>query len=80
MDLYTNHTQMITVRRNRRTAHNQMCYDIGMSFDDGRDCSMNQVHPFFIRKKQEAGIDLNPVQQQAVLHTEGPLLLLASPG
>jgi len=57
-----------------------MCYDIGMSFDDGRDCSMNQVHPFFIRKKQEAGIDLNPVQQQAVLHTEGPLLLLASPG
>jgi DNA helicase-2/ATP-dependent DNA helicase PcrA len=45
-----------------------------------RDSGMNQVHPFFQRKKQEVGIDLNPVQKQAVLHTEGPLLLLASPG
>jgi len=41
---------------------------------------MTQVHPYIARKKQEAGIELNPVQQQAVLHTEGPLLLLASPG
>ncbi|GJM72130.1 hypothetical protein HMSSN036_43460 [Paenibacillus macerans] len=26
------------------------------------------------------GVELNEVQKQAVLHTEGPLLLLASPG
>ncbi|MEK0317012.1 ATP-dependent helicase [Cohnella sp. 56] len=35
---------------------------------------------FFERKRREAGVQLNEVQQQAVLHTEGPLLLLASPG
>ncbi|MDS9472968.1 ATP-dependent helicase [Sporosarcina pasteurii] len=35
---------------------------------------------FFERKKQELGIKLNKVQQQAVLETEGPLLLLACPG
>ncbi|GAA0136523.1 ATP-dependent helicase [Paenibacillus sp. YSY-4.3] len=33
-----------------------------------------------IRKKQQIAVNLNEVQQQAVLHTEGPLLLLASPG
>lgn len=35
---------------------------------------------FFERKRREAGVQLNEVQRQAVLHTEGPLLLLASPG
>ncbi|MDG0814188.1 ATP-dependent helicase [Cohnella rhizosphaerae] len=35
---------------------------------------------FFERKRREAGVQLNEVQQRAVLHTEGPLLLLASPG
>lgn len=41
---------------------------------------MQQEHPFFIRKKQQIAVHLNEVQQQAVLHTEGPLLLLAAPG
>ncbi len=35
---------------------------------------------FFERKKKTLGIELNEVQQQAVLQTEGPLLLLACPG
>lgn len=35
---------------------------------------------FFEIIKQETGKVLNEVQTQAVLHTEGPLLLLASPG
>ncbi|MDQ0253494.1 DNA helicase-2/ATP-dependent DNA helicase PcrA [Evansella vedderi] len=35
---------------------------------------------FFERKKQEIGVSLNEVQKKAVLHTEGQLLLLASPG
>lgn len=35
---------------------------------------------FFIRKKNEIGVSLNEVQRSAVLQTEGPLLLLASPG
>jgi DNA helicase II / ATP-dependent DNA helicase PcrA len=35
---------------------------------------------FFDRKKKELGVFLNEVQKRAVLHTEGPLLLLASPG
>ena len=35
---------------------------------------------FFERKKMELGIDLNDVQKQAVLQTEGPSLLLACPG
>ena len=35
---------------------------------------------FFTRKKNELNIALNEVQQQAVLATEGPLLLLACPG
>ncbi|KAA9008655.1 ATP-dependent helicase [Paenibacillus spiritus] len=39
-----------------------------------------QGHPFLARKKQELGVSLNPVQAEAALHTEGPLLLLASPG
>ncbi|WP_110934299.1 ATP-dependent helicase [Paenibacillus bouchesdurhonensis] len=41
---------------------------------------MQQEHHFFLRKKQQIAVQLNEVQQQAVLHTEGPLLLLASPG
>ncbi|WP_203362553.1 ATP-dependent helicase [Bacillus sp. REN10] len=35
---------------------------------------------FFVRKKHELGVSLNQMQQQAMLQTEGPLLLLASPG
>ncbi|QHS23374.1 ATP-dependent helicase [Virgibacillus sp. MSP4-1] len=35
---------------------------------------------FFDRKSAELGVVLNKVQKQAVLHTKGPLLLLASPG
>src|SRR5690606_23008217 len=35
---------------------------------------------FFRRKEEELGVRLNDVQRQAVLQTEGPLLLLASPG
>ena len=35
---------------------------------------------FFARKKEEIGVSLNTVQRQAVQHTEGALLLLASPG
>lgn len=35
---------------------------------------------FFNRMSTETGIELNGSQKQAVLHTEGPLLLLASPG
>jgi len=41
---------------------------------------MNEVNLFFERKQQELGVALNDIQRQAVLHTEGPLLLLASPG
>lgn len=41
---------------------------------------MNTNSDFFARKHKELGVDLNDVQQQAVLHGEGPLLLLASPG
>lgn len=35
---------------------------------------------FFERKKTELGIVLSEEQRRAVLHTEGPLLLLATPG
>ncbi|MEF2967456.1 ATP-dependent helicase [Paenibacillus sp. M1] len=35
---------------------------------------------FFTHKHQELGIALNEIQKQAVLQTEGPVLLLASPG
>lgn len=35
---------------------------------------------FFTKKKKELHISLNDVQKQAVLHSEGPLLLLACPG
>lgn len=35
---------------------------------------------FFERKRKELGVCLNDVQKKAVLHTNGPLLLLASPG
>src|SRR6185437_4849922 len=38
------------------------------------------MNNFFERKKKELNIDLNDVQQKAVLQTEGPLLLLACPG
>ncbi|MCH1625718.1 ATP-dependent helicase [Ferdinandcohnia quinoae] len=41
---------------------------------------MNTEDNFFTKKKQQFGISLNDVQKQAVLHTDGPLLLLASPG
>ncbi len=41
---------------------------------------MNRSQDFFERKKQELGVSLNEVQRKAVLQTEGPLLLLASPG
>jgi len=35
---------------------------------------------FFIRKKNDIGVTLNEVQKKAVQQTDGPLLLLASPG
>ncbi|WP_262177603.1 ATP-dependent helicase [Saccharococcus sp. Marseille-Q5394] len=35
---------------------------------------------FFTRKKNELQIELNDIQKNAVLQTEGPLLLLACPG
>ena len=35
---------------------------------------------FFNRKKKELDIELNDVQQKAVLQTEGPILFLACPG
>lgn len=38
------------------------------------------MNDFFERKKNELNIQLNDVQKQAVLETEGPLLLLACPG
>ncbi|RAP77046.1 ATP-dependent helicase [Paenibacillus montanisoli] len=41
---------------------------------------MSATSDFFARKKEELGVVLNEVQKQAVLHTEGALLLLASPG
>lgn len=41
---------------------------------------MSQSEDFFERKKRELGVSLNEVQKKAVLHTDGPLLLLASPG
>ncbi|MCY1692059.1 hypothetical protein OVA29_16735 [Exiguobacterium sp. SL14] len=34
---------------------------------------------FFGQMEQLTGIQLNPVQQQAIEHDHGPLLLLASP-
>ncbi|WMT40395.1 ATP-dependent helicase [Paenibacillus sp. D2_2] len=44
--------------------------------------SINQERPnqFIDRKQAELSIQLNEVQREAVLLTEGPLLLLASPG
>lgn len=41
---------------------------------------MSKTDSFFLRKKEDLGIELNEIQKQAVLQTEGPLLLLASPG
>lgn len=41
---------------------------------------MSKTESFFLRKKEDLGIELNEIQKQAVLQTEGPLLLLASPG
>ncbi len=41
---------------------------------------MSVGEEFFNRKKAELGVSLNDVQKRAVLNTEGPLLLLASPG
>lgn len=41
---------------------------------------MKEVLDFFERKRREVGVSLNEVQKQAVLHSEGALLLLASPG
>ncbi|GAC43429.1 UvrD-helicase domain-containing protein [Paenibacillus popilliae] len=34
----------------------------------------------FLARKQREGLILNDVQRKAVLHTDGPMLLLASPG
>lgn len=41
---------------------------------------MNVGGEFFYRKKKDLNVSLNEIQKKAVLHTEGPLLLLASPG
>ena len=39
-----------------------------------------QQQTFFQAKASTIGVHLNDVQKQAVVQTEGPLLLLASPG
>ncbi|MCR2806532.1 ATP-dependent helicase [Paenibacillus soyae] len=41
---------------------------------------MGKLEQFLERKRAELGVRLNDVQKQAVGQTEGPLLLLASPG
>lgn len=41
---------------------------------------MGKLETFLERKREELGVKLNDVQKQAVGHSEGPLLLLASPG
>jgi DNA helicase-2/ATP-dependent DNA helicase PcrA len=41
---------------------------------------MEPEDAFFVRKQEEIGVSLNAVQKQAVLRTDGALLLLASPG
>ncbi|MDQ6419618.1 UvrD-helicase domain-containing protein [Paenibacillus sp. LHD-117] len=41
---------------------------------------MKGKNAFLERKKKELGVALNDVQRKAVLRTDGPLLLLASPG
>lgn len=41
---------------------------------------MTNNEDFFERKKKQIGVSLNEIQKKAVLHTEGALLLLASPG
>lgn len=40
---------------------------------------MQEMEGFLASKRRE-GIVLNTVQTEAVLHTDGPMLLLASPG
>lgn len=42
--------------------------------------SIDRKSAFFERKQRELGVALNDIQKQAVLHTEGAVLLLASPG
>lgn len=44
------------------------------------DITSNSMTTFFERKRSELGVALNDIQKQAVLHTEGAVLLLASPG
>ncbi|PKR79400.1 DNA helicase UvrD [Halalkalibacillus sediminis] len=41
---------------------------------------MQTSEQFFQQKKELLGVELNEVQKEAVLSTDGPLLLLASPG
>ncbi len=41
---------------------------------------LKRAQQFFLEKQKETGIQLNEVQQTAVMQTNGPLLLLASPG
>lgn len=41
---------------------------------------MEQAQSFFVRKQEETGVELNEVQKRAVATTDGPVLLLASPG
>lgn len=43
-------------------------------------CKMGRDIDFFERKRNEIGVTLNEVQQQAVTQTQGAMLLLASPG
>lgn len=45
-----------------------------------RSLIMLKLQSFLERKKLELGVELNEIQKQAVQMTEGPLLLLASPG
>lgn len=59
------------------------CYNEGKhNLTGGMDGNMGMTvrEHFFARSLHRLGVALNEIQMQAVLQTEGPLLLLASPG
>jgi len=48
--------------------------------EESAGCGVKKMEQFFARMKKDAGVALNDIQMKAVLHTQGALLLLASPG